>query len=78
MSGVRIRITGTREETAATIDALAGVIELREVSGFYPNRDSSLLGRVYLDAEPRTAPVRVTAERLDQPGSLPRREGGRQ
>ena len=36
VSGVGIRITSTAEETAAAVDALAGVLELRAVSGFHP------------------------------------------
>ena len=45
---MKVRITGTREETTAA--ALATVLEVREVSGFYPNRGATTLGRVYLDA----------------------------
>ena len=47
---MKVRITGTREETTAAAAALATVLEVREVSGFYPNRGATTLGRVYLDA----------------------------
>lgn len=53
---MRIRLTGTREECAAAVDALGAVLIVREVSEFYPNRGSSSLGRVYLDTEPATGP----------------------
>ena len=58
---MKIRLTGTRTEcdrfTAELIAATPpGVI--REVSGFYHDRGTSTLGRVYLDLElpPRQAP----------------------
>ena len=58
---MKIRLTGTRTEcdrfTAELIAATPpGVI--REVSGFYTNRGTSTLGRVYLDLHlpPRTTP----------------------
>jgi hypothetical protein len=50
---MKLRITGTREECAAAVEALPAALTVREVSGFYPNRGGSELGRVYLDAEPR-------------------------
>jgi hypothetical protein len=74
---MRVRVTGTRDETAAAVDALAEVLEVREVSGFYPNRSRSVLGRVYLSvlgrvyldvAGVRPAVVRATADRADRPG----------
>jgi hypothetical protein len=63
---LKIRLTGTRDEcdrfTAELLAATPpGVI--REVSGFYPNRGASTLGRIYLDlhlpgadASPATRP----------------------
>jgi hypothetical protein len=50
---VKIRITGTRGETDAAVDALRGVLDVLEVSGFYPNRGDSQLGRVYVEAQAR-------------------------
>jgi hypothetical protein len=49
---VRLRISGTEAECAAAVRALEAGFVLREVSGFYPNRGASALGRVYVDAEP--------------------------
>lgn len=68
---MRIRITGTPEQTAAAVEALAGVLEFREISDVHPNEASSVL----LDAEPRA--IRATGECVDQPDMPPRREGGR-
>jgi hypothetical protein len=65
---MRVRVTGTREETAAVVGVLAGVLDVREVSGFHPNRGQSVVGRVYLDvAGPRLATVRAAASRADHP-----------
>jgi hypothetical protein len=86
---VKMRLTGTRTEcdrfTTELIAATPpGVV--REVSGFYPNRGNSALGRVYLDldlppADPRETPVPVPARRGDAhtagTGSGPVRRGGR-
>jgi hypothetical protein len=52
---VKIRLTGTREECAAAADALFEVFTVQELSDFYPNRGTSSLGRVYLDADPALA-----------------------
>ncbi len=67
-SAMKPRITGTRDECAAAIEAIGAVLTVREVSGFYPNRGASELGRVYLDADAPTdvAPVRADAERTDR------------
>lgn len=48
---MRIRLMGTRDETDRTVTALQEVLQVREVSDWYPNRGASLLGRVYIDAE---------------------------
>lgn len=52
---MRIRLMGTRDETDRIVTALRAVLQVREVSDWYPNRGASLLGRVYLDAEPPDA-----------------------
>lgn len=49
---MRIRLMGTRDETDRTVAALRSVLQVQEVSDWYPNRGASTLGRVYLDAEP--------------------------
>ena len=49
---MKLRLTGTDTECQAAVAALAAGFEIREVSGFYPNRGTSLLGRVYVAAEP--------------------------
>jgi hypothetical protein len=65
---VRLRLTGTERECTEAVHALAAAFEVREVSSFYPNRGGSLLGRIYVDAEPRGGVIRVTAERADRDG----------
>lgn len=67
---------GTRPECAAAVAALRAGFVVREVSEFYPNRGQSVLGRVYVDAEPITRPaavarVRATATSADQAHELP-------
>jgi hypothetical protein len=54
---MRLRLHGTAPEIAATLAALAKVLEIRTVSRPYPNRPPSALARVYLDAVP---PIRPT------------------
>ena len=51
---MRVRLTGTAHETERAAAELSGVLRVREVSPFYPNRPPSRLGRVYLDAESPT------------------------
>jgi hypothetical protein len=51
---VKIRLSGTRGEIAEVMPALQAALDVREISDFYPNRGSSTLGRVYVDAVPRT------------------------
>lgn len=50
---IKIRLVGTKDETARAVGILRKSEELRllEVSGYYANRDGSLLGRVYVDAD---------------------------
>lgn len=66
---MRIRLMGTEDEIAAIAERLATVLDVREVSDFYPNRGASKLGRVYLDVAVPAAPpvVRADAERVDTP-----------
>jgi hypothetical protein len=52
---VKIRLSGTRSEIAEVMPALEAALDVREISDFYPNRGSSTLGRVYVDAVARTA-----------------------
>jgi hypothetical protein len=53
---MRLRLTGTREEcedlSAVLPDLLGEIACVREVSGFYPNRGTSALGRIYLEITP--------------------------
>jgi hypothetical protein len=80
---MKIRLTGTREEcdrfTAELVAATPpGVV--REVSGFYPGRGTSLLGRVYLDLQlPATAGHADAVEVAWTPARRPRtgRDGSR-
>lgn len=72
---MRIRVEGTETEIAAAVERIATVLEVQEASNFYPNRGSSVLGRVYLTiaAPPTTPPLRrAKSEREDQPRRLPR------
>lgn len=63
---MRIRLEGTRAEVDAAVPALAHGFEVQEVSGFYPNRGASVLGRVYVTATVLPAHiVRARATRLD-------------
>lgn len=51
---MKLRLSGTRAEIDALLPLLTRVLEVREVSDFYPNRGQSQLGRVYVDVEPPT------------------------
>lgn len=65
---MKIRITGSAAECDRLLARLAQVVRVREVSGFYPNRAPSALGRVYLDVDltELTGPaVGVSAVRTD-------------
>jgi hypothetical protein len=64
---VKIRLSGTEDEIAEMIEAVASVVEIRETSGFYLNRGSSVIGRVYLDAVPRRSVIHADSERDDKP-----------
>jgi hypothetical protein len=49
---VKLRLTGTRRQCDRFVAELATAVPagvVREVSDWYPNRGTSLLGRVYLD-----------------------------
>lgn len=61
-----LRISGTREECAATVAAVSAALAVREVSDLYPNRGVIVLGRVHLDAEAPGGAVRAGAERTDR------------
>ncbi|MEO6088881.1 MAG: hypothetical protein ABIQ18_37800 [Umezawaea sp.] len=67
---MNIRVTGTPAEIDAFVDLLRAVVDVREVSDFYPNRGRSSLGRVYLDITAPTADtvqvVRAKATRIDR------------
>jgi hypothetical protein len=55
---MRIRLTGTRTACEQWVTRLrqAPGVEVVQVSGWYPGRGTSLLGRVYLDARPTQTP----------------------
>lgn len=72
---MKLRITGTREECAAAVEAMIGVFLVREVSDFYLNRGVTTLGRVYLDVEAPPDRLRAAAERADRK-ELPTKRGG--
>ena len=67
---MKIRLTGTEAEIAAVLARLITAVEVQEISGFYPNRGASVLGRVYVTiaippADNQARTVRAVAERLD-------------
>ncbi|MGH3614099.1 MAG: hypothetical protein ACRDRK_16205 [Pseudonocardia sp.] len=62
---MKIRLSGTPDECANAVEALAAGFVLREVSGFYANRGATVLGRVYVAAEPCPEVVQATATRDD-------------
>ena len=49
---MRLRLHGTRSELAATLAALAEVLDIQAISRPYPDRPPSTLERIYLDAVP--------------------------
>jgi hypothetical protein len=65
---VKVRLCGIRAEcdflAARLPGLLAGVVEVVEVSSFYPNRGVGVLGRVYVDLR-FTALVEPVADRED-------------
>jgi len=48
---MEIRLMGTRAELAEAAAVLGELFVVRAVSGFYPNRHSRELGRLYLRVE---------------------------
>ncbi|NJP34140.1 hypothetical protein [Micromonospora thermarum] len=50
---MRIRLHGTQAETAATLAALARVLDIHHVSRPCPDRPPSTWHRIYLNAVPR-------------------------
>jgi hypothetical protein len=50
---MRIRLHRTPASSAATLTALAEVLDIRAISPSYTDRPPSTLERVYLDAMPR-------------------------
>jgi hypothetical protein len=67
---MNLRVMGLPAEIDAFVDVLRAVVDVREVSDFYPNRGRSSLGRVYLDITAPTADtvrvVRAQATRIDR------------
>ncbi|GGK39604.1 hypothetical protein GCM10010124_35340 [Pilimelia terevasa] len=49
---MRIRLHGTPSETAATLTALAEVLDVHTVSCPYPDRTTFTCARVYIEATP--------------------------
>ncbi|WP_031467142.1 hypothetical protein [Sciscionella sediminilitoris] len=48
---MRIRITGTRAETAETAELLAAILPVLQTTEFAPNREGIDLGEVYLEIQ---------------------------
>lgn len=49
---MEIRLTGERAEIRRAIAEIEKVLDVRSASVWYPNRGSTRLGRVYIDAVP--------------------------
>lgn len=62
---MKIRITGTKQETAAAVKLLPLVFDVRETSGFHPNRGNSTLGRVYVEAVERESVEEIVGRLVD-------------
>lgn len=54
VTSVQIRLHGTPAETAATLTALAKVLDVHSVSRPYPDRPPSTLHRIYLTVTVRS------------------------
>jgi hypothetical protein len=68
---MKIRLMGTRAECDAAAAALKNAFDVREVSGWHPNRGpDTVLGRLYVDAVP-AEPV-LTAAHPEPPSSIVR------
>lgn len=74
---MKLRLMGTSDECAEVVAVLRAGLDVREVSGDYPNRGDSTLVRVYVDAVPRPATAVVgqlltAASPEPPPGSIVR------
>jgi len=58
---MKLRLSGTEQECAEVVAALADRFVVREVSGFYPSRGASALGRVYVEAQVRPTAAAAVA-----------------
>ncbi|WP_169437599.1 hypothetical protein [Longispora albida] len=47
---MRIRLHGTPQETTEALQALAKVLDIRSVSHPYPDRNTPMFQRIYIDA----------------------------
>jgi hypothetical protein len=56
---MRIRLEGTEREIDAVLFHLPSIVEMREVSRFYPNRGSATVGRRYVTVIPDMADRRA-------------------
>ena len=66
---MNLRLQGTRGECDTAVKALRTTLILRNVSRWYPDRGSTVTGRVYIDADippaPASAPLRRRSNVLD-------------
>jgi hypothetical protein len=63
---VKIRLHGTEDECLEVAERLAGVVEVLAVSAPYPDRGTSALVRVYVEAR-ITPPVHITSTTEPRP-----------
>jgi hypothetical protein len=79
---MRIRLTGTREQTGLWVDEFRRTFDVQHVGAFTPwtrRDDQSKIGAVYIDAELRPEkPIQATARRLDQHTPVPQPRNRRQ
>ncbi len=64
---MKIRLMGLEDELAHVVNTLRIAFDVHEVSGFYPNRGDSKLGRVYVEA------ALASDEEASTPTGRPRR-----
>jgi hypothetical protein len=63
---MKIRLHGTEEECREVAERLAGIVEVLAISATYPDRGTSVLVRVYIEAR-IAPPVHVTSTTEPRP-----------
>jgi len=63
---MKIRLHGTEDECREVAERLAGIVEVLAISATYPDRGTSVLVRVYIEAR-IAPPVHVTSTTETRP-----------